>query len=221
VGGFKQFGDPKVQARTETAFEVMSSMHKHPIPMQKPRVEGSAGMPAHRLKKKPFGEYCSPGAGGTRITIYEKGTGNEAVTAIHEYGHHLDCLLGNPRQPPSLRSNQWSAARNPELMRAFQNSTAMSRWRSAWQFSTHPDPRQQRRDAQFFKYVSSPHEMFARAYAQWVAMHGGNRQLRDEFTRRRDYESAGHHKQTWHWTDQEFKPIAAAMEAHFRKHGLL
>lgn len=215
IGKFK---DPEVQHRTERAFDALGKLHKHPIPQHKIPVEGGAGR--RQGATHHHASFHHSGGLGLRIQINEHGHGNEAVSAVHEYGHHLDLLLGSPRHS-RFEKESWSCTANHDLMHAFNSSTAMSRWNAAWRFSDDPDPRRRKKHAAFHKYITSPHEMFARAYTQWAAMHGGDRRLRDEFVRRREMETQSTRKQTWHWTDKEFAPIAKAMEAHLRRHGLL
>jgi hypothetical protein len=62
-----------------------------------------------------------------------------------------------------------------------------------------------------FDYLTSPHEAFARSYAQWIAQRSGDQEALERL------QGDGHSDQ---WDDDDFKPIAAALDNLFAARGL-
>ena len=67
------------------------------------------------------------------------------------------------------------------------------------------------------EYLLDPREMFARAYAQFIAVKSGNASMMNQLQTRLDLDSVK--SIGYQWTDSEFKQIEAAMEKLFIQQG--
>lgn len=77
---------------------------------------------------------------------------------------------------------------------------------------------------EFGRYMRSPHEVFARSYAQWVTTRSGNAAMiaaRDAELGLRANAGPRIGRGAWSWTPEEFEPIAAAFDAVFRAGGMI
>jgi hypothetical protein len=70
-----------------------------------------------------------------------------------------------------------------------------------------------------YKYAARFRELWARSYAQWLALRTGDPALKRELDRMRN--SPNEFTRHLHWTDEEFPPIANEIDNAFRKRGLL
>jgi hypothetical protein len=195
--------DPNADASVRHTADVMSKMHKHPIGKKVP-VRGYK-------PRDPNEEGLFTGRCGEPQHIQLRGMPGHitGLTFAHEYGHHLDLLMGNPHQS-NTHWEGWGSKHNNELLTTFLNNPAMARWKATWGA----------RDPEFHAYIVRPHEMFARAYTQWIAHHGGSGALRTEFDRVNASMKRSHGTHD-HWEPHEFAPIAIALERHLRHYGLL
>ena len=66
-------------------------------------------------------------------------------------------------------------------------------------------------------YLLNPKEMFARAYAQYTAISSGDLELLKQVGGRR---SGKHSRYNRAWEDDEFEPVAAAIEQVLRDLGM-
>lgn len=136
----------------------------------------------------------------------------QEITFFHETGHFLDHqALGIPGQLASPTHPDLAAWRD-----TIQMSSIISDLRSELSAATDSDLRKH------LNYILQPHEMWARSYAQWIARLALDKtlgpdslraRLQDELVTRQGQRYFGH------WSDDEFHPIAAAIEALFKKKG--
>jgi hypothetical protein len=139
----------------------------------------------------------------------------DEFTFLHEIGHFLDHqalgVKGSFASAGSPLLQEWRAA--------VQSSAAYRRLKQAL---SDPDQQQYRREIQ---YLKSDVEVWARSYAQWMKLQIEKRglgsaamraRLKEELTMRLDapYQSG-------HWTDEDFEPIAAAIDRLFERKGWL
>ncbi len=81
-----------------------------------------------------------------------------------------------------------------------------------------PDPVREDRTVEvvpnraYLDYLLSPEELFARAYAQYIASRSEDPEMLEELDRRREEHEGGYPQQ---WPDAEFAPIAGAFDAMF------
>jgi hypothetical protein len=66
------------------------------------------------------------------------------------------------------------------------------------------------------EYYLRPREIWARAYAQWIAVRSGDRTLLNQVKKL----SASHY--SWRvWEEKDFEPVAREIDAMFEKRGWL
>ncbi|WP_350351888.1 phage minor capsid protein [Microbacterium sp. A8/3-1] len=136
-------------------------------------------------------------------------------TTVHELGHWLDNkLLGDDARYGSDRLDspawtRWNAAvaasaptRHLETVRGMVGNGRVSA-----ELGTHID------------YMLRPREQFARAYAQWVATRTGDATLLAQLA---VFQGADNSiLRAYHWADDDFEAIGAALDDIFRERGLL
>lgn len=145
---------------------------------------------------------------------YEIGVGIKAahpnLTMLHETGHVLDYLgLGTPGELATANLS------NPLLQvwrTTAEGSNAVQRLR--WLEATHPATRLQMQASYLLRY----HEVWARSYAQFVAHRTGDPTLVDQLGARR-IRVPGATYLPQQWDDDDFAPIASAIEQVFRDLG--
>lgn len=123
---------------------------------------------------------------------------NKEVTFVHEFGHHLSLSAeGNfsPEQfdqrvmeTPTLR--KWKAA--VEATPTYENLRS--------RFLDHGED--------YAGYLKDERELFARSYAQYITRKTNDSTLTDQMERIRSK------NRDFQWPDEEFGPIAEALEAH-------
>lgn len=120
------------------------------------------------------------------------------LTPAHEIGYFLDHQVIGTARRYDYNDPIWAdftkAAWESEAIKALQ---AM--------------PRSDRRD-----YYLRPWEIWARAYAQWVATRSGHPKMREGLDLLRSLSGPPGQSQ---WDDADFEPIAAAIDAMFTKLG--
>lgn len=123
-------------------------------------------------------------------------------TMLHELGHKADMALARDVDKAFASGGKtgrgaFVAADVKKVIEALQNSDAVKRLERGW-------------TAKQYDYYTQPHELFARAYSQWITQREGlGGMVRGEV-------DAG-----VQWEDNDFKAIAEALEELFRGRGLL
>lgn len=147
-----------------------------------------------------------------------------ALTAVHEIGHFLDYSgLGGAGEFGSVAADllgPWRAA--------VRSSEAVQRLGQLWRFT---QGRAQETPAggggvnyaveqRYIEYLLQNEELWARSYAQFVAVRSGHPVLREQLDRLRRRPER-HLYYGGHWDDDDFQPIMAEIEAAFRQKGWL
>lgn len=169
------------------------------------------GMPAIRVTnrhtKNSLGHFKWTQSGrAVEINVRTTGSGH-ASTFAHEFGHFLD------HQGFGSAGGFMSDKPSPAMKRvldAINNSRSTQLLRDAAKID--------RRTANYVKYATAPAEMWARAYAQWVATTSNNTSMLQELMRWRTLKGADRFSQ---WDSNEFEPIRAAIDALMREEGLM
>jgi hypothetical protein len=123
-------------------------------------------------------------------------SGRVAIGFLHELGHLIDHQLGY-----DPRNRIWASAIHPTF----------AAWRAvAATLDGRPFPggRSRRR------YFESAHEVWARSYAQTVALRSGNRELITQL------ETLQRADDPFVWPDEAFEPVALEVERVFERLGL-
>lgn len=171
-------------------------VHRTPAMPQIPLKRSSGTSTVGAYRHKITGDPVS-------ISISSKG-GTEALTLAHEFGHFLD-HKGLPGDTFATRSKDDPAV--IELLDALNGSEAAAQLR-AWTKATG--------NRKYGNYLTSDIELFARAYAQYIAVRSGDEDLLEELDRKRRREPTA----PTQWDDEDFTPIAAAFDRLFTKLGL-
>lgn len=162
------------------------------------------------------------GAVTTRVTL-KPGVAGQIHTALHEFGHDVDYTIrravegeGFGKTNPAL-ADAIKAARESKLVRSIQNHRdALAR---AMATAESPEERGRFSESlEYQDYLLRDVEIWARAYSYWVARRSGDKAAAESLEALRGVfgDNSPHH-----WTDEDFRPIAAAIEAVFIKLGWL
>jgi hypothetical protein len=133
------------------------------------------------------------------------------LTTIHEIGHLLDDAIGGFREyassvPGSPVSQVIAVAENSSALRTFRNYEEETKGNIS---------------ARRFRVLNRlmPGEIWARAFAQYIALRSNDTKLRAEVELRRSIEEGVLQNEQWEWND--YSPIAKAMDALFQTLGWL
>jgi hypothetical protein len=150
-----------------------------------------------------------------RIAINRKGP-HPRLALVHEFGHALDYFAigetgvyatasGSPELEPWRTAVEASAAvveLRARLSMVFTSAVAV------------PSP-----IGTYLRYLLQPRELFARSYAQWIALRSGSTDLREELDLSRSGE--GPFGDVVQWSIADFNDIATALDKLFGSLGWL
>lgn len=184
----------------------------HAIPKSMPQIPVKVLFLASQVN----GLYKVGDARSSEILINRINAGPRATTA-HEVGHFLDHHLFGAGKPGLAHMGSHMKTEEMEMLfRAMYNSPSVrSLTNTARKAVLDGDLGR----ANVCRYLLTPTEMFARAYAQYIAVRSGNPAMRlDVRGYRVSWSKYGYRAQ---WQDKEFGPVAHQMEALLRRRGLL
>ena len=141
----------------------------------------------------------------------------DAFTFVHEYGHFLDHTFFGSGNGGSNTMGSNGASFSPEmtaLMGAIQGSSSHEAIRA---YRAAAKTNRLRRHAD---YLLNRHELFARAYSQYVAMKSNDPDLRIALSQRLTDQGISAMDRAAHWDHEDFRPIHAAVDRLFAAHGL-
>jgi hypothetical protein len=187
---------PRARAEVKASVDAIATVHSVPAAARTIQVKPMKRGRASSIK----GVYARHRGGGSHIEVRP---GTNRLTVTHELGHMLDHRvfgqgfdMGTDVNPDM---NEWlNAARNSHAYR---------------DLDTDPDIGPRTRS-----YLTSPVELFARSYAQWVATRSQDRAM---MTRVREIlaDRAPYHRRS-QWEEADFEPIAKALDKLFADAGL-
>jgi len=143
------------------------------------------------------------------------------LSTVHEIGHFMDnSVFTEPNLPA-----QWGSHGGPNLhgvMDAIKNSDAYSAMRASKGLTVKPGyvaevAGSYAADPYYVSYLLRDHEVFARAYSQYIAGKTGDIGMLDSV--RKAVADPPHGFRHWKWTD--FQPIMDAFDDLFRSRGWL
>jgi hypothetical protein len=183
--------------------DVPTSMPAIPLKMNRQRVAQGG-----YARTRPGGAFGSESRPAFIQLSTDKSNRHPAFAMTHEYGHFLDHvgLKGGPNEPKSHTTR----------LQTLMGREAPKPWADFWAAIDNSKGYKglftQGFDSTYTDYVNEPTEIFARAYAQFIARKSGNKAIADGLsgTARRI-----------HWEDDDFEPIANAMEAILRDSELM
>jgi hypothetical protein len=138
------------------------------------------------------------------------------LAVVHEVGHFLDHQVFGDRRRFGSESD-----RVPDLMQAIGDTMAVRRLRELRSrrqvlIRTHPHRRERfTLDQALISYLLEPREIFARAYAQYVAVRSGDLRLLTQLQEvQRDlFVGMVYHQQ---WDQEDFLPVRGAFDRMLR-----
>jgi hypothetical protein len=168
-----------------------------------------ASVPLYDTKQSAYG-YVKPvtsTAGTVAQYVAVRSSGPwPALTAVHEVGHLLDLgAIGSAGDFASVRLEAGMA----EVLVATEQSAAIAGLRSQLAATSSVAT------AGHLNYLLSPWEIWARAYAQFIAERSGNAVLQTQLQAAREAEK------NRQWSAADFAPVARAIEKMFQQLGWL
>jgi hypothetical protein len=177
-----------------------------------------------KLPKIPFfigdyqnhGIYAHQGPKAAGI-ITRQGGGHMELNSLHEIGHFLDHQGIHKRGEFASHTD----ARLKPLMKAIGQSEAVKALQALAKNgkARGSDGKSYRVSTRQIKYQLRPHEMFARAYAQWVVLRSGDETLKKQLQGVLDEIEGQKVKRPRQWPEKDFEPIAREFDKAFRKIG--
>lgn len=162
------------------------------------------------------------------IRIRTKGDHISGTTA-HEFGHYIDHqgnLVGQLEKMAERSPGDWAGVfgsspvgRQDPLMQAFFDAVEDTpTWKALAEEAAGPRAR-----LNGASYYVQRNEVWARSYHQWIATRSGDRRMLDEIQAIRIRRADPNRRITGlsQWEDDEFGPVADALDAIFRAKGLL
>jgi len=147
-------------------------------------------------------------------------TSAKEFSLAHELGHFID------NQAFKAEGKYlWASADHPDFeewrqavagSKAVQNLVSMTRGPKKIPMA---DGFEYEVDKKHLSYLLQAHEIWARSYSQFIAQRGGSAAMSDQLQRWVARERTGQINYTSQWEEQDFKPIAKAIEALFIKRG--
>lgn len=191
-------------------------------------------VPSLPVNPNTRGELSEKAAGGVGRTPEDPGTPLQIIlaggsgghgpytdewTLTHEIGHVVDLTAFRDEHNPvdGTDINRFYASHDGPLAEVIQLAEETDALRQIRKLRSelNADDDRDLRLLLLTEYLLRPHEIFARAYAQWIALRSGNRKLQHALNITR---SDGGPEQ---WSDRDFEQIARAMDRIFRERGWL
>jgi hypothetical protein len=151
---------------------------------------------------RPFARY-HPNDGAPLIELSNRGP-HPRLSLAPEIGHLLDHALGGFYEYASEK-------RRLALYRAIQQIERSRAVRTLQRASRSKAPLEPGADARQIDYWLQPPELWARAYAQYVAVRANNREMLIDLQVSIDLEDIGLYKNV-QWDSTDFEPIAATID---------
>jgi hypothetical protein len=204
-----------IHAGVSTALDAIGKLHGAPAHVKQipilykggaaGNVANAAGVYFHATKHYPTGV----------ITVKPKGGLHAAITAAHEMGHFVDRRFISPGQTGFSSHGKDGDPHMKAVMDAIRASdthkelTGLKGQKHAPVTLKDGSAASSPVNGKYLDYMLSPHELFARAYAQHVANHSGSPAMIADVQKAANRTDTPYHSQ---WKDQEFKPIGDAMD---------
>ena len=186
------------------------------------RVHGDGKLPRINLESMTDPGYegwihVDPKGNPLLMALHENAL-HPASTLAHEIGHFLD-YGGIPVK--KRIGNMRDFAADPlfaGFLKACNVSDALTGMRALGPAYKTPSGREYPTDTKYVNYLLSPNEVWARAYAQWLALRSQNSDLLKGIADARRLGAADPYAGR-QWEDADFEPIAKEIDAIFKKLG--
>lgn len=178
------------------------------------KIHGDGALPTipvnESTARNKYGAFWYRNTTPEKITL-SRGGDHQALTLAHEIGHFLDL---------SALDAKWSSTRTGTEAQSVINAARNSDWvKNVWtrvsEFNSRSssDTMPISIDSRYVRYLLETKEIWARAYAQYVATKSGNETLLEQL---RKLQTAKFPSQ---WSDDDFLPIMAEFDRLFTKKG--
>lgn len=172
------------------------------------------------------GQY-SIGLRGSSIKLKGKDASHPRMTAVHEIGHALDHqVLGDDRnkfaskQDSEVKPVLEAAQETEAVKKLLDMRTNPDKYETTWKGPISGIEHRYPPDQKHLKYLVSPQEVFARAYAQYIAEKSDDPKMNKELKQSIAENSALHSYPT-QWGEEDFSAIRDALDKMFKKKGWL
>ena len=199
------------QQVSKTTIDAINSVHGDGI-LEKIPVSSYQG-------ENTLGEYISYTNSGVPVGIQISTHGNnKEFTLAHEIGHFID-------HRGIIKNGQFASADSAEF-EGWRNAIAASEAiKTLVDMAYHKgtvkgtDKKHYNLDRKYIRYLLQTKEIFARAYSQYIAIRSGDETLLNQlrYFQRKDEEALVYYPEQWR--DDDFNPIADAIDALFIKLG--
>lgn len=172
------------------------------------------------------GAYSADGSDQLHDTIgIAPGAAHRTMVLVHEMGHWLDRRAFSVKKPDGKNGSGFPGG-HPDMLHlrdTIMNSAAVKRLHALQGKSTVMTTTASGKmvkapvSGAHAAYLGRRSEIFARAYAQYIAHKTGDAEMKAGIDHYRADPVYGDQK----WSDEEFKPIAAAFDQMFRNKGLM
>lgn len=183
------------------------------------KVHDDGNLPKIPIKRnasrKTYGSYYHlTGGGPTKITISQYGDHKE-LTAAHEIGHFLDHQgIGKKHQFSSKNDDIFEGWRKAVL-----SSDAIRTLKKVERGPSIADVGEGNRwlvNKPYVRYLLKTHEIWARSYAQYIALRGDHGGLKTQIKALQDNQLTSKVSMPSQWDDDDFEPIAREIDKLFK-----
>jgi len=208
---------PRIERAAKATFEIIDKVHSDGnIPR----------LPVRSMTHADYEGYLKIRNDGTvKAMEINKVTDTPRFTTAHETGHVID-YAGIPLAAPRIKENRDFRAekRFKRFLDAIEASKSIMTLRSRQgQATVHTEGaawlNNYAVDQKHVEYLLQDHEIWARAYSQWIAEKSGDPDMLAELEHRMTRTDQKIYAPQW--TSEEFKPISAEIDAIFRDLGWL
>lgn len=204
---------------TDEGLRSMDAVHRQP--------DGMPKVPIHTSRATSYaGQYEWGGGRVDAIRLSINSLDQTPLTMAHEWGHYLDRrgfgVDDIARSFGSTARYRSSAAGVKGL--TGPEAEAWAKWWDAVNGSRAIQGIKALRAGALRSYYLTPTEMFARSYSQWIAVRSGSAAMRANVRARIEWKGPGLANDFYRlgqWEDDDFEPIAEALDAIFRAAGLM
>lgn len=226
AGGIANLFEPQTPLAEQTLPVVataIDAVHTHPEGLPKIPIERASTL----SRDADAGLVRKNDAPEVPHSIQLRGTGNihgrynATYSLLHEFGHYLDLTYFKGKwEPKGDDSKRFFASWGPRIFARPEDGPLRQLAADARNTPTCRKlvalrPTVTRSSQETIEYLLRPQEIFARAYAQWIAMRSGDEHLMDALRYTQE------HADVMTWPDEEFAPIGEALDKLFAEHGWL
>lgn len=163
------------------------------------------------------GEYRHASGKAKHISVNPRGD-HGLLTLTHEIGHFLDHqgiseMLG-------MGAGKFGSEAKHKAFKKFRIAVKKSEAYRTLRKRMKKAQKKGSKNARYYEYLTRPREIFARAYAQWIATKTDDAEMRAMLDKER-VRKKGVKYNPRQWDDEDFKPVAKAFDHLFGELGWL